>query len=133
MIGRGYSADVFEGRVERYPFKDHNTPPLETMVAFANSAKYWLDQDPENVCSVHCKAGKGRAGLMSCILLFRTGFCSTAKEALDHYDRVRVTNNRGLTVTSQRKFVMFYESLWRDFWKVEGNLGVIPGKQLKGY
>jgi hypothetical protein len=77
--GRGYSPDVFEGRVERYPFKDHNTPPLETMAAFANSAKLWLDADPENVCSLHCKAGKGRAGLMSCVLLFRSGVCATAK------------------------------------------------------
>ena len=77
--GRGYSPEVFDGRSERYPFKDHNTPPLETIAAFANSAKYWMDQDPENVCSLHCKAGKGRAGLMSCILLLRSGYCATAK------------------------------------------------------
>jgi len=126
--GRGYSPDVFDGRVERYPFKDHNTPPLETMVAYANSAKAWLDQDPENVCSVHCKAGKGRAGLMSCVLLIRSGFVQNTQEALDHYDRERVTNNRGLTVTSQRKFVLFYERLWREHWNVQGNIGDIPGE-----
>ena len=49
-------------------------------------------------------------------------------DALDHYDRERVTNNRGLTVTSQRKYVMFYESLWRDYWGVQGKIGDIPGE-----
>ena len=71
--GRGYNPEVFYGRVERYPFKDHNTPPLETMAAFANSVKQWLDSDPENVVNMHCKAGKGRAGLMCCVALIRTG------------------------------------------------------------
>ena len=46
------------------------------------------------------------------------------------YDRERVTNNRGLTVTSQRKFVMFYESLWRDVWNIQGNLGPVPGEPI---
>lgn len=126
--GRSYEPEVYEGRVERYPFKDHNTPPLETMIAFANSAKRWLDADPENVVSMHCKAGKGRAGLMCCVLLIRSGICQSAVEALDLYDRTRVDNNKGLTVTSQRKFVVFYEALWRQCWGVGGNIGDIGGE-----
>jgi hypothetical protein len=128
--GRNYDPAVFHGRVERYPFKDHNTPPLETMAAFANSVKLWLDQDPENVVNMHCKAGKGRAGLMSCVALIRTGAAQSAKEALEIYDRERVTNNRGLTVTSQRKFVVFYERIWRECWGVTGDIGAIPGEPL---
>jgi hypothetical protein len=63
---------------------------------------------------------------MSCIALIRTGVVQSAADALSLYDRKRVTNNRGLTVTSQRKFVMFYEELWRKFWNVKGNIGDIP-------
>lgn len=125
--GRGYEPEVFEGRVERYPFKDHNTPPLDTIVNFGESAKSWLDADPANICSMHCKAGKGRAGLMSCILLIRSGTCQTALEALDYYDATRVTNKRGLTVTSQRKFVIFYEQIWRQYYGISGNIGDVPG------
>jgi len=126
--GRGYDASVYHDRVERYPFKDHNTPPLETMVAFAESCKLWLDSDPLNVCSMHCKAGKGRAGLMSCVLMIRSGACQSALEALDHYDLTRVTNKRGLTVNSQRKYVIFYEKLWRDHWGISGDIGKIKGE-----
>jgi hypothetical protein len=127
--GRGYHPDVYHGRVERYPFKDHNTPPLESMVAFANSVKGWLDEDPENVVNMHCKAGKGRAGLMCCVSLVRTGSANSAIEAMDLYDNERVTNKRGLTVTSQRKFVIFYEMLWRQFWGVTGNIGDVTAEE----
>lgn len=128
--GRGYDPSVFHGRVERYPFKDHNTPPLETMAAFANSVKAWLEADEQNVVNMHCKAGKGRAGLMGCVALIRTGVAQSAVEALEIYDRERVTNNKGLTVTSQRKFVVFYEKLWRECWGVTGNIGDIPAEPL---
>lgn len=124
--GRGYDPSVFYGRVKRYPFKDHNTPPLTTMVNFANDAKAWLDADKENVVNMHCKAGKGRAGLMCCVLLVRTGECPSAKAAMDLYDRTRVNNNKGLTVTSQRKYVIFFERLFREFWGVSGNIGDVP-------
>ena len=128
--GRGYEASVYHGRVERYPFKDHNTPPLETIVAFANSAKLFLDADPKNVVSMHCKAGKGRAGLMSCCMLIRQGVVQSATEALDLYDRERVTNRRGLTVVSQRKYVIFFEMLWRQHWGVLGDIGQVPGDPI---
>ncbi|KAJ1432633.1 protein-tyrosine phosphatase-like protein [Ochromonadaceae sp. CCMP2298] len=129
-FGRGYDPAIFHGRVERYPFKDHNTPPLETMAAYANSVKNWLDEDTTNVVNMHCKAGKGRAGLMCCVALIRTGVAQSAKEALEIYDRKRVTNNKGLTVVSQRKFVIFYEKLWREHWGVSGNIGDVPAEPL---
>lgn len=124
--GRGYDPEIFYGRVRRFPFKDHTIPPLKTLVAFANDVKAWLEDDPKNVVSMHCKAGKGRAGLMSCVSLVRTGVCQSALEAMDKYDAERVTNNRGLTVTSQRKYVIFYELLWRKLWAVSGDIGAVP-------
>lgn len=67
---------------------------------------------------------------MSCCMLIRSGICQSAAEALTLYDATRVDNNRGLTVTSQRKMVIFYEKLWRDHWKVTGNIGDIPGEPV---
>jgi hypothetical protein len=75
---------------------------------------------------VHCKAGKGRAGLMCCIALIRTGICSSAEEAITYYDKGRVHNGRALTVTSQRKYVIFYEILWRKHWNISSHIGDIP-------
>ncbi|GMI41842.1 hypothetical protein TrCOL_g3721 [Triparma columacea] len=132
--GRGYDAAIFDGRVERYPFRDHGVPPLETMTQFCNSAKAWLDANPKNVVSLHCKAGKGRAGIMTCCLLVRLGFKPSAIEAMDYYDITRVTNKKGLTVTSQRKFVMLYERLWREIWELppKSNIGSFPAEEYPG-
>lgn len=131
--GRGYDADIFDGRVERYPFLDHHTPSLARMVEFADSAYDWLLADKKNVVTMHCKAGKGRAGLMCCVLLLRAGVVNSAAEAFKKYDATRVTNNKGLTVTSQRKYVKFFEELWREFWAEESeSLGnVLPRESRK--
>jgi len=131
--GRGYPPETFENRVERYPFRDHHTPKLTRMIEFANSAKEWLDADPANITAMHCKAGKGRAGLMCCVLLFRMGIAQSAQEAFNLYDSTRVDNGKGLTVTSQRKYVIFYEHLWRKHWGVKGNVGGINSNDAKAY
>lgn len=55
---------------------------------FCESAKAWLDMDEENVVALHCKAGKGRAGIMAACLLVRMG--ETAEAAINKYDSVRV-------------------------------------------
>uniref|UniRef100_A0A7S1TW21 Phosphatidylinositol-3,4,5-trisphosphate 3-phosphatase n=1 Tax=Phaeomonas parva TaxID=124430 RepID=A0A7S1TW21_9STRA len=125
--GRSYDPAVFEGRVERYPFRDHSVPPLEAIVAFNESAKAWLDADPANVVNVHCKAGKGRAGLMSIMLLFRNGDFDSIIEAREHYDATRVSNGRGLTVPSQQRYAHYYERLWRETWKYAGSMADAQG------
>lgn len=58
------------------------------------------------------QAGKGRAGMMACMLLVRLGFVGTADEAIECYNSVRVRDRLGLTVTSQKKWVRYYASLW---------------------
>jgi phosphatidylinositol-3,4,5-trisphosphate 3-phosphatase/dual-specificity protein phosphatase PTEN len=58
---------------------------------------------------VHCKAGKGRTGMMiSAICLFISMFKS-AEESINHYNRTRVTGNKGLTIASQKRYVKFME------------------------
>lgn len=83
------------------------------------------------MCAV-VQAGKGRAGLMSCVLLFRMGVRDSAAAAMDYYDETRVWNRKGLTVFSQRKAVIFYERLWRDYWHVQGSLKDVPAEEKVG-
>lgn len=45
------------------------TPPLAMVQQFCADAAAWLAADPVNVVVVHCKAGKGRTGIMICSLL----------------------------------------------------------------
>ncbi|THU78172.1 phosphatases II, partial [Dendrothele bispora CBS 962.96] len=64
-----YPADVFDGRVSRYPFPDHHAPPLAILPLVAREMRLWLEGSPERVAVLHCKAGKGRSGTMACAYL----------------------------------------------------------------
>jgi hypothetical protein len=100
------------------------------MIDFTNAAKEFLDENTSNIILLHCDNGQDRSGLMCCILLLRCGIVKNAKEALSLYDSRRVTNNCGLTAVHHRKYVVFYEQIWRKLWRVDGNLGFVGTDQL---
>lgn len=68
--------------VQIFPFEDHQAPPYDLMLEFCKSVDEWLSKDPENVVVVHCKAGKGRSGLLISVYLLHTGSAKSADDAL---------------------------------------------------
>ena len=53
---------------------------------------------------------------------------------MEYYDIMRVKNKRGLTVTSQRKWVALYERLWREIWELPAasSIGNFPSEEYPG-
>ncbi|KAL1360883.1 hypothetical protein HN51_006258 [Arachis hypogaea] len=108
-IEESYDPANFHGRVEAYPFDDNHVPPLEMIKDFCESVHSWLSSDPRNIAVIHCMAGKGRTGLMVCSYLTYSGM--TADEALQLYAERRTTNNEGVSIPSQRRYVRYFESV----------------------
>ena len=130
---RWYDHGNFHGRVSRYPFADHNCPSPAMIHACCADAAAWLSADPENVVAFHCKAGKGRAGMMTTCLLLHMGWCATAREALDHYAHNRTHNGQGVTIPSQIRYVEYYATLLerqRTQLAAEGAPAPRPGMSL---
>jgi phosphatidylinositol-3,4,5-trisphosphate 3-phosphatase/dual-specificity protein phosphatase PTEN len=62
------------------------------------SVDKWLSDSPDNVVAIHCKAGKGRTGLIVSSYLLYSEFSSSATEALKYYGETRTKNGKGVTI-----------------------------------
>lgn len=54
----------------------------------------YLAADEQNVVAVHCKAGKGRTGVMICAYLVYINFYCSPRQNMDYYSIVRTVNNK---------------------------------------
>ncbi|KAA0152603.1 hypothetical protein FNF27_06523 [Cafeteria roenbergensis] len=119
---RCYTADTFEkggakpelgggelgGQCAYYPFDDHNPAPLETIKACCDDMAAFLDADAANVVAVHCKAGKGRTGMIISAFLVHCGAADNATDALQYFGNARTHNGKGVTIPSQMRYVHYY-------------------------
>jgi len=114
---RHYKETEFE-KVAVYGFDDHNACPWKLLFDCCTDIQTFLKADEKNnVAVVHCKAGKGRTGLVLSAYLLFAGICKTAAEALEMFGRERTSNNKGVTIPSQMRYVRymeFYLSKYKD-------------------
>ena len=70
----------------------------------------YLTAHPNGVAAIHCKAGKGRTGVMIVCYLIFSGLCRTSDEALVHYANQRTLNKKGVTIASQIRYIKYFET-----------------------
>jgi hypothetical protein len=107
---RHYSHNLFHGRVREFPFPDHTPPPMALIPEVCKDMQSYWDEDDRNVLVVHCKAGKGRTGVVISSFLIHSGLCATATDAFHLYSVKRTVNNKGVTIPSQIRYITYYEA-----------------------
>lgn len=106
---RDYDQTKFDGRVARFGFDDHNPCPFGLLRDFCNHVHNWLSSHPQNVAAIHCKAGKGRTGLVIAAYMLYTHLFPTAVQSLKYYGARRTKNRKGVTIPSQIRYVHYFE------------------------
>ena len=109
--GRIYEKDFWDDKkVGLFPFNDHAPCPIKLILDFCVDLCLYLISNPSGVAAIHCKAGKGRTGVMIVSYLVFSGLCQTTEEALEHYAKQRTLNNKGVTISSQIRYIKYFES-----------------------
>jgi len=111
---KNYDPVKFGNRVSQYGFDDHNAPPFELIRPCCADMAKWLDAHEDNVAIVHCKAGKGRTGVMICAYLLYKHYFKSAIEAMDYYAEARTQNKKGVTIPSQRRYITYFSYYVRN-------------------
>jgi phosphatidylinositol-3,4,5-trisphosphate 3-phosphatase/dual-specificity protein phosphatase PTEN len=113
-VERRYAPDEkFHGRVAEFGFEDHSPPPLSMLLPFCRDVHHWLKANTENVVAVHCKAGKGRTGVMLCVYMLYARMWRSSHGALEFFAAARSLKLQGVTILSQRRFVRYFGELCR--------------------
>ena len=108
---RIYPKTYFENTlVGLFPFNDHSPCPCKLILDFCVDICLYLTAHPRGVAAIHCKAGKGRTGVMIVCYLIFSGLCKTSDEALVHYANQRTLNNKGVTIASQIRYIRYFET-----------------------
>jgi len=108
---RIYNKNAFpNAKVGLFPANDHNPSPIKLILEFCIDICLYLIKHPNGVAAVHCKAGKGRTGVMICAYLVFSGLCKNCEQAFRHYARIRTKNNKGVTIASQRRYIKYFEN-----------------------
>ncbi|CAF3478794.1 unnamed protein product [Fusarium graminearum] len=138
--GTGYPDESVYGRVRHYPWPDHHPPPFRLVPMIMASMRNWLhggeldggkvasDGKPmssskgtltqeqkdakreKRVVVVHCKAGKGRSGTVSCsYLIAEEGW--KPEDALARFTerRMRPKFGAGVSIPSQLRWISYVE------------------------
>ena len=95
---------------ERHGTYDHCPCPLALIAPFCRSVDAYLAEDASHVVAVHCKAGKGRTGMMLCMYLVWSGQCASGAESARLYGERRTRNGKGVTIPSQHRYIRYTEA-----------------------
>lgn len=104
------NGSIVQKKVALFPFLDHQPCPIKLMLQTMTDLCLYLIRNPNAVAALHCKAGKGRTGMMIVCYLIFSGLCKTIDEAITHYAKQRTKNHKGITIPSQIRYLQYFEA-----------------------
>ncbi|CAH6719528.1 putative phosphatidylinositol 3,4,5-trisphosphate 3-phosphatase Ptn1p [[Candida] jaroonii] len=131
--GMGYLPEEVDGKVQWFPFPDHQAPSFQLLKECVESIHHFLSLNPDNVALIHCKAGKGRSGTLCCgYMMFESNFKGstlTVEEVNEVYSDKRMRIGKGVTIKSQLRYLEYWHQYLTQP-KYQLDFKVIPQVEL---
>eukprot|EP00754_Rhynchopus_humris_P004156 Rhum_TRINITY_DN12131_c1_g1::Rhum_TRINITY_DN12131_c1_g1_i1::g.49649::m.49649/K01110/PTEN; phosphatidylinositol-3,4,5-trisphosphate 3-phosphatase and dual-specificity protein phosphatase PTEN len=115
---RDYDSESrFAGAWKCFPFDDHNAPaPIRILCDFIEDVKEFLAKSDQNVVAVHCKAGKGRTGVVLAAYLMATDVLyRDPQAAMTRFASLRTSDGKGVTIPSQQRYVRYWSTVLEKY------------------
>ncbi|XP_076353387.1 cyclin-G-associated kinase-like isoform X2 [Tachypleus tridentatus] len=82
VSGRTYTSVKFESKVTEVGWPVRRAPFFATLIGLCRNMHWWLQQNPKNVCVVHCIDGKISSAVLVCAFLVMCHAFQTPQEVL---------------------------------------------------
>ena len=119
--GTGYPDKDVYGRVMHFPWPDYQPPPFGLIPLILASIRNWLDEKDDigtgdnNECNrrivvMHCRAGMGRSGTMTCAyLISECGWSPSEASARFTERRMRTGFGQAISIQSQLRWIEYVD------------------------
>ncbi|EMD43473.1 phosphatidylinositol-3,4,5-trisphosphate 3-phosphatase [Entamoeba histolytica HM-3:IMSS] len=110
-----YDATPFDNNVVHCGFLDHHPPKFNFLLQIVNEIVNYLNEDQMNTAVIHCRAGRGRTGIVVCSVLLALGKAKNTEESLYLFGERRSKKKRGVTAPCQVRYVYYFDCYHRTF------------------
>lgn len=117
LTEKSYSSSEFENRVQHVGFLDHHPPRFNHLIKVIDHIVTFLSEDPSNVACIHCRAGRGRTGLVCSCVLLGMEICHDPWEALEFFAGRRSKISKGSTSPPQLRYCNYFYYYLKYFGK----------------
>ncbi|EKE39052.1 hypothetical protein ENUP19_0121G0155 [Entamoeba nuttalli] len=108
LTEKSYTSLEFNNRVQHVGFLDHHPPRFNHLLKIVGDIVDYVLECPKHIACVHCKAGRGRTGLVCSCVLLSLGKCGDAKKALELFARKRSKIMKGATSPPQIRYCYYF-------------------------
>jgi len=119
-----YDYSKLNNKVIDLGWPDHHSPSLELLFQILQVIESFMVADPKNVVAVHCKAGRGRTGVVIASYFLYSKLIHDSESAVTLFAQARSATQEGIEIPSQLRAVSYVGDILKN------NINIYTSKKV---